>query len=104
MDLDGHATTFRFLIRDRGRPVHHRLRAVLAGSGIDTVTFPPGCPQANCFAERFALTARTELADRILRTLLRWHAHLVTRRWSYPRRPGRRSRLTTDHGLVLRMA
>jgi putative transposase len=99
MDLDDHATTFRFLIHHRAGQFTTAFDAVLAGPGIDTVKIPPGCPQANCFAERFALTARTDLAGRILRTLLRWHAHLVTRRWSCPRRPDRPSRLTTDRGL-----
>jgi hypothetical protein len=38
----------------------------LAGAGIDTVKIPPRCSRANCFAERFVLTARPELTDRIL--------------------------------------
>ncbi|MDT7653606.1 MAG: putative transposase [Pseudonocardiales bacterium] len=45
------------------RPVHH---VVLADAGTDTVKIPPRCPRANCFAERFILTARTELTNRIL--------------------------------------
>jgi hypothetical protein len=40
--------------------------SLLAGAGIDTVKIPPQCQRANCFAERFVLTARTELTDRIL--------------------------------------
>jgi transposase InsO family protein len=39
------------------------------------------------------------------RTLLRWHARLVARRWSYPRRqPGRPTTSPTVRALVLRMA
>jgi hypothetical protein len=66
MDLDDRATTFRFLIRDRAGQFTTAFDAALAGTGIDTVKIPPRCPRANCFAERFVLTARTELTDRIL--------------------------------------
>ena len=66
MDLDDRAATFRFLVRDRADQFTTSFDAVLAGAGIDTVRIPPRCPRANCFAERFVLTARTELTDRIL--------------------------------------
>jgi hypothetical protein len=39
---------------------------VLADAGIEAVKIPPWCPRANCFAERFVLTIRTELTDRML--------------------------------------
>ena len=66
MDLDDRAATFRILVRDRAGQFTASFDAVLAGAGIDTVKIPPRCPRANCFAERFVLTARTELTDRIL--------------------------------------
>jgi putative transposase len=66
MDLDERAATFRFLVRDRAGQFTTAIDAVLAGAGIDVVKIPPRCPRANCFAERFVLTARTELTDRIL--------------------------------------
>ena len=88
MDLDDRAATFRFLVRDRAGQFTTAFDAVLAGAGIDTVKIPPRCPRANCFAERFVLTARTELTDRILifgerhlRTVLtRYGAHYNGRR------------------------
>jgi transposase InsO family protein len=88
MDLDERAATFRFLVRDRAGQFTTAFDAVLAGAGIDTVKIPPRCPRANCFAERFVLTARTELTDRILifgerhlRTVLaRYSAHYNGRR------------------------
>jgi hypothetical protein len=66
MDLDERATSFRFLVHDRAGQFATSFDAVLAGAGIDAVKIPPQCPRANCFAERFVLTARTELTDRIL--------------------------------------
>jgi hypothetical protein len=35
-------------------------------TGITAVKIPPRCPRTNCFAERFVLTAITELTDRML--------------------------------------
>jgi transposase InsO family protein len=40
--------------------------AVLASAGIRAVKIPPRSPRANAFAERFVLTARTEVTDRML--------------------------------------
>ena len=38
----------------------------LAGAGIRVVKIPPRSPRANAYAERFVLTARTEVTDRML--------------------------------------
>jgi hypothetical protein len=64
--IDDRGDAFRFLVRGRAGQYTAAFDAVLAGAGIDTVKIPPGCPRANCFAERFVLAARTELTDRIL--------------------------------------
>jgi transposase InsO family protein len=66
MDLGDRAADFRFLVRDRAGQFTDSFDAVLADAGITAVKIPPRSPRANAYAERFVLTARTEITDRML--------------------------------------
>src|SRR5438132_186720 len=66
IDLGDRATGFRFLVRDRAGQFTASFGAVLAVAGIEAVKIPPRSPRANAYAERFVLTARTEITDRML--------------------------------------
>jgi putative transposase len=88
MDLGDRAVSFRFLVRDRAGQFAASFDAVLADAGIQAVKIPPRSPRANCYAERFVLTARKEVTDRMLifgerhlRTVLaQYEAHYNGRR------------------------
>src|ERR1019366_2053389 len=66
MDLGDRAAGFWFPGRDRAGQFTASFDAVLAGAGIEAVKIPPRSPRANAYAERFVLTARTEVTDRML--------------------------------------
>jgi putative transposase len=66
MDLGERAAEFRFLVRDRAGQFTASFDAALAGAGIEAVKIPPRSPRANPYAERFVLTARTEVTDQML--------------------------------------
>ena len=66
LDPGDRAAGFRFLVRDRAGQLTASFDAVLADAGIQAVKIPPRSPRANAYAERFVLTARTELTDRML--------------------------------------
>jgi putative transposase len=66
MNLGDCAAGFRFLVRYRAGQFTGAFDAVLADAGIEAVKIPPRSPRANAYAERFVLTARTEVTDRML--------------------------------------
>jgi hypothetical protein len=78
-------------------------RAAQTNPTPDTDMDRPRLPQRT---EQTAAHPAAPAAARVTqRTLLRWHAHLVARRWTYPRRrPGRPTVAQVIRALVLRMA
>jgi hypothetical protein len=54
------------LIQDRDTTFTAAFGGVLHSEGAEIVRTPPRTPRANCYAERFVRTARTECTDRLL--------------------------------------
>jgi putative transposase len=106
MDLGDRAADFGYLVRDRAGQFTSSFDAVLADAGIKAVKIPPRSPRANAYAERFVLTIRTEVTDRMLifgerhlRTILaQYETHYNGRRPHRSRqlRPPRPDHLAAD--------
>jgi acetyltransferase-like isoleucine patch superfamily enzyme len=66
MDLGERADQFKVLIRDRAGQFTTAFDTVPADTGITACKIPPRSPRANAYAQRFVLTARSEVTDRML--------------------------------------
>ena len=64
--FDGFLLEHRYLIHDRDPLFTASLDALLRSSGIEPVRLPPRSPNLNAYAERFALSIKSECLDRLI--------------------------------------
>jgi transposase InsO family protein len=76
MNLEDHADSLKFVIRDRDAKFTAAFDAVLAAAGTRIIKTPVQAPRANAIAERWIASARRECLDRMLITGER-HLRLV---------------------------
>ena len=62
---DGILLSTRYLILDRDTK-YCTFRVFVKRAGIEAIRLPPQSPNLNAYAERFVLTARTEVTDQML--------------------------------------
>src|SRR5206468_8654572 len=76
MNLEGSASSLKFLIRDRETKFAAEFGAVFTAIGVRIIKTPVQAPRAHARAERWIASARRECLDRMLITGER-HLHLV---------------------------
>ena len=78
MDLQEQAGRFKFLIRDRDSRFTDAFDAVFTAEGMRILRTPIRAPRANAYAERWILSLRRELTDRMLIVSRRQLEHALT--------------------------